>query len=68
MTDDFKGLHISELCFSKMVMNQARTICMPLSQLQCVLLLAQSSHKATFPQARAGAEVEEGALVFPPLR
>lgn len=67
MTDDCKALHISELCFSKMVINQARTIRVPLSQLQRILLLAQSSHKATFPQAspEAGPEVEEGAVAFP---
>lgn len=67
MTDDFKGLHVSELCFSKMVMNQAHPVCMPLSQLQCIHLLVQSSRKATFPQAspKAGAEIEEGALVIP---
>lgn len=38
----------------------------PMSQLQCILL-AQGSHKATFPQAfpKPGPEVEEGALLFP---
>lgn len=62
-------MHISELPFSKMVMNlgiTAHTICMPFSQLQHVLLPVQSSHKATFPQAssKAGAKVAEGALSF----
>lgn len=42
------------------------TMCIPLSQLQCILL-AQCSLKATFPQAfpKPGPEVEEGALLFP---
>lgn len=42
------------------------TMHIPLSQLQCILL-AQGSHKATFPQAfpKPGPEVEEGALLFP---
>lgn len=42
------------------------TMHMPLSQLQCILL-AQGSHKVTFPQAfpKPGPEVEEGALLFP---
>lgn len=42
------------------------TTCMPLSQLQR-FLLAQGSHKTTFPQAfpKPAPEVEEGALLFP---
>lgn len=44
MTDDFKGLCISELCFWTTVMNQVCTMCVPLLQLQHTVLLAESSH------------------------
>lgn len=54
-------LHVSELCFSEMVMNQARSVCMPLSQLQRVLP-AQRGDTATSPQGsrEAGAEGGKG--------
>lgn len=42
-------------------------MCVPLLQLQRTVLLAESSHKTTFPQdsPKAGAEVEEGAPLLP---
>lgn len=65
MTDECKSLQVSDWCFSKMWWIRAH-MHMPLSHLQCILL-AQGSHKATFPQVfpKPGPEVEEGALLFP---
>lgn len=63
-------LHVPELCFSEVVMNQARSVCMPLSQLQRVLP-AQRGDTAASPQGsrEAGAEGGRGTSVScPPVK